>query len=255
MKIISWNVNGIRAAYKKGLLEFLDRESPDIFCVQETKARPEQVPQDLLEPDSMFSYWSSAEKKGYSGTATFLIQDAIEVDHGVGISEFDSEGRFVVTHHEDFHLFNIYFPNGARSQERHDYKMKFLKKMNQIFKSYIDKGEEVIVLGDYNVAHNEIDVYDPVRHADTSGFRPEERKWFQDFLDLGFVDTFRHFFPDETERYTWWNQRERARLANRGWRIDMISITEGLVERLMGAEIMDHVEGSDHCPIAIELED
>ena len=255
MKIISWNLNGIRAAYKKGLMEFLERESPDIFCVQETKAHPEQVPEELLEPLSMFSYWSSAERKGYSGTATFTKVEPRSVTYGVDHGPYDTEGRFVITEHDDFKLYNIYFPNGARSKERHDFKQKFLKDMNTIFKRDIDEGHEVIVLGDYNVAPNEIDIYDPVRHAKTSGFLPEEREWFESFLKLGFTDTFRHIFPDEKERYTWWNQRERARLGNRGWRIDMICITEGLMDRLIGADIMDHVEGSDHCPIAIELEE
>jgi exodeoxyribonuclease-3 len=254
MKIISWNVNGIRASYKKGLVEFVERESPDVFCVQETKALREQVGPEISEMNNMFSYWSSAERKGYSGTATFVQESLESVEHGIGIKKFDSEGRFVVTDHADFLLYNIYFPNGASGPDRHDYKMDFLKNLNSHLAEKISEGREVIVLGDYNVAPSKIDIYDPIRHENTSGFRPVEREWFQSFIKLGFVDTFRHFYPDETQRYTWWNQIERARLANRGWRIDLVCITEGLVERLQAAAIFEDVEGSDHCPIGIEIE-
>lgn len=255
MKIISWNVNGIRAGYKKGLLEFLEREKPDIFCVQETKAHREQIPPPQTTPLDMESHWSSATRKGYSGTATFLKEPCEEVSFGIDIEKFDSEGRFTITDHEDFVLFNIYFPNGSSRKERHDYKQEFLKELNSYVDDLIGEGREIIVLGDYNVAPLEIDVHDPIGLANTSGFLPEEREWYQSFIDLGFVDTFRHFHPDATDRFTWWDQRTRARLANRGWRIDHICVTEGLMERVTHMDHMEEQEGSDHCPIYIELED
>ena len=254
MRIISWNVNGIRAAYRKGLVHFIEKQNPDIFCVQETKAHLKQIPEELREPHCLFSHWSSAQQKGYSGTATFLAEQSEDVSFGIGVSSMDGEGRFVITKHPQFTLFNVYFPNGSRSPERHYFKMEFLDRLLVELHRRIKAGEELIVLGDYNIAPNEIDIYDPVRHKKTSGFLPEERAWFQNFLQLGFVDTFRALHPQESERYTWWNQMERARLSNRGWRIDMICVTEGLFEVLNGAEIMEDITGSDHCPIAIDLD-
>ncbi len=255
MKIISWNVNGIRAAHRKGFLEFFSREEPDILCVQETKAHKEQLDDELIRPLDSHSYFSSAERKGYSGVATFSFDKSKETDFGIGVRKFDSEGRIVVTKHQDFYVYNIYFPNGSSSEERHDYKQEFLKKINSHLKKRIKAGDKLVVLGDYNVAHKEIDVYDPERLSSVSGFLPEEREWFDAFLNLGFVDTYRHFNPELAEKYTWWSYREMARPANRGWRLDYICITENLMDRLKSAEIMDGQEGSDHCPIVIELED
>lgn len=255
MKLISWNVNGIRASYKKGLLEFIERENPDILCLQETKAHKDQLTEAQINPSDLISYWSSAERKGYSGTATFMQEDCIEVHYGMGIEKFDSEGRFVVTDHGDFLLYNIYFPNGSSKKERHDFKQEFLKDLSAHISEKLEQGREVIVTGDYNIARTEMDVHDPVRLAKESGFLPEERQWFEEFLDLGFVDVWREFNPYEKDRFTWWDQRTRARLANRGWRIDYFCVSEGLAERVSHAEILDEQEGSDHCPILIELDD
>ena len=258
MKIISWNVNGIRAVYKKGLMSFLKQHQPDIFCVQETKAHPNQVPAELLDSNWMFSYWSSAmTRKGYSGVATFTLEEPKQVGHEIGKKEFDEEGRFLISHHglsDTFKLYNVYFPNGRSKQERLDYKTKFNESFLEILKKEVDSGQEVIVLGDYNVAPQEIDLYDPVKYCDVSGFLPQERKWFQQLLDIGFVDTFRHFHPDRKDCYTWWSLKEAKRLSNKGWRIDLICVTEGLMDRVMGVDILHQVEGSDHCPIAIEIE-
>jgi exodeoxyribonuclease-3 len=253
MKIISWNVNGIRAAYKKGFIEFIEREEPDLLCVQETKANKEQVEPMLLTPAGRQSYWSSAQRKGYSGVATFAVHEPKSVTYGIGIPEYDSEGRFVITEHEEFVLYNIYFPNGGSGDERHQFKQRFLTDLSRHLKPQVDAGRPIVVVGDYNVAHREIDIYDPVRLAGESGFLPEERAWFDSFLELGFVDTFRHFHPNAKERYTWWSYLERGRLGNRGWRIDYICVTKNLLPRLKCAEVLDGQHGSDHCPVLLEL--
>jgi exodeoxyribonuclease-3 len=254
MKIISWNVNGIRAAYKKGLMEFIQREDPDVFCVQETKALREQCEPVIHSPPGLTSYWFSAsKKKGYSGVATYSLEVPLKVTNGLGIADYDTEGRVLITEHEGFTLYNIYFPNGGSGQERHDYKQRFLKDLFKHLKPLVTKGKPLIVVGDYNIAHREIDVFDPVRLAEESGFLLEERKWLDGFFEMGFVDTFRHFHPKAKERYTWWNQIQRARLGNRGWRIDYICITTNLIPHLKRADILEGVEGSDHCPVMIEL--
>ena len=255
MKIISWNVNGIRAAYKKNLVNFLEIQNPDVFCVQETKAHLDQLSEDIISMYMMKSYWSSAQRKGYSGVATFCKNQADEVSYGIGVDKFDQEGRFVITKHGDVTIYNIYFPNGASGKERHDFKQEFLVKLNEHMAPKIARGEKVIVLGDYNVAPTEIDIFDPIRMARTSGFLPEEREWFKQFLNIGFIDTFRHFHPDVKDKYTWWNQIERGRLTNRGWRIDMICATKNLQDRLATAAVLDEIQGSDHCPILLELKE
>lgn len=253
MKIISWNVNGIRAIYKKGFIEFIEREEPDILAVQETKAMKEQCEPPLLSPNGLVSHWSSAKRKGYSGVATFSRREPKSVAFGIGAEEYDSEGRFVITEHEDFTLYNVYFVNGGSGQERHDFKQRFLQDLSDHLRPKIKAGQPIIVAGDYNVAHKPIDIYDPVGLSGESGFLPEERVWFDEFLRLGFVDTFRHFHPNEPDRYTWWSYVERGRLGNRGWRIDYICVTENLVSRLVRADILGGQMGSDHCPVLVEL--
>lgn len=255
MKIISWNVNGIRACAKKGLFEFLERENPDILCLQETKAHPDQVDESFHQPGDWNSHWSSAQRKGYSGTATYFLEEPQEVNLGIGLKKFDTEGRFVVTKHPDFTLYNVYFPNGGASEERHNFKQEFLKKFRRHLERQIKAGEELIVLGDYNVAHKEVDVYDPVKLAKQSGFLPEEREWFGEFLETGFHDVFREMHPEDEHRFSWWSYRENARIGNRGWRIDYICVTKGLRSRVKSADILDRVQGSDHCPVVIEMED
>ena len=254
MKLISWNVNGIRAIYKKGLFDFVRSEDPDIFCVQETKANPEQLEPELVHILARRGYWSAAERRGYSGVATFAKFDVPHVEMGIGISEFDTEGRFVITRHPLFTLYNVYFPNGSSGPVRHEYKMRFLSDFTSYLRPRVEANEPIVVVGDYNVARSEIDVYDPVRLANTSGFLPEERQWFAKYLAIGFVDTFRHFHPDAQHRYTWWSYMDKARMGNRGWRIDYICVTENLVNRIQRADILDGIEGSDHCPLMLELE-
>jgi exodeoxyribonuclease III len=265
MKIITWNVNGIRAAGKKGFVPFVEREAPDLLCLQETKAHIDQVELNVRQPAGMVGTWSSAVKKGYSGVATFQKADAAgafigklpakEISNKIGIEIYDNEGRVVVSDHAKFLLYNIYFPNGGSGPERHEFKQGFLKALNEHLKAKISAGREIIVVGDYNVAHRDIDIYDPIRLGAESGFLPEERDWFDSFLELGFVDTYRHFHPDEKGAYTWWSQIQRARPVNRGWRIDYICVTKGLLKAVKRSEILDEVQGSDHCPVLIELDE
>ena len=252
MKIISWNVNGIRAVHKKGFCALAAQWKPDILCVQETKAHPDQVEPELLSMDEMKSYWSAATRKGYSGTATWTRVEPKQVLKGIGTPEFDSEGRFVVTDHGDFELYNVYFPNGGSGEERHNFKQKFLKDFLLYLKDKIRAGREIIVLGDYNVAHQEIDIHDPVRLSKVSGFLPEEKKWFDEFLAAGFVDIFRKHFPDKKDVYTWWDMRTFGRANNRGWRIDYICATPGIAKKINKVEVWDDVQGSDHCPVMVE---
>lgn len=263
MKIISWNVNGIRACVKKGFLDFLYENKPDILAVQETKAHPEQLTEDVLNPKGYKVYWSSAERKGYSGTALFIkqsIYDQFSLSDGVGIKKFDSEGRFAIAQTKrkikdipPFKLYNVYFPNGASSDERHFFKMDFLKKFLSHLKKEIELGINIILVGDYNIAHQEVDIHDPISNAEMSGFLPEERKWFDRFLKAGFYDSFRVCHPDQKDIYSWWSYRFFARENNKGWRIDYISLTQKLKKHLKKAEIWDDQMGSDHCPVLIEL--
>lgn len=254
MKIITWNVNGIRAAAKKGLAEFVRHENPDILCLQETKAHLEQVEPATQSLGYEHFHWSSAQRKGYSGVATFTRSGPGTFTKGWGQEEYDSEGRIVITDHERFLLYNIYFPNGGSGQERHLFKQRFLADLNIHLAGVLKSGREVVLVGDYNVAHREVDVHDPVRLSKESGFLPEERRWFDSFLELGFVDTFRFFHPEARDRYTWWDYRQMARIPNRGWRIDYICVSKGLVPNLRSAEILDQVEGSDHCPVVATME-
>lgn len=253
MKIVTWNVNGIRACYKKNLMEFVQSNKPDILCLQETKAHIDQVEPEARMLEFSESHWSSAQRKGYSGVATFLRNPPKSVQLGMGIPEYDNEGRIVVTDHNDFVLFNIYFPNGGSGEERHQFKQKFLVRLSDHLQNLINAGREIIVVGDYNVAYLEFDVYDPVRLSKESGFLPEERQWFNQFLKMGFVDCFRYFNPDKKNEYSWWSYRELARISNRGWRIDHICMTKGLLPRLISCKILQDVQGSDHCPVEVVL--
>lgn len=253
LKLVSWNVNGIRAAYKKTLPDFVSAVEPDILCLQETKAHIDQVEDDVKKLGYEHAHWSSAVKKGYSGVATFSLSEPKKVLKGVDIPAYDSEGRFVITEFPEFELYNIYFPNGGSGEERHAFKQKFLKDLNTHLKGELSKGKKIVVVGDYNVAHLQIDVHDPVRLSKVSGFLPEEREWFDSFLALGFTDTFREFHADEKDRYSWWDYRTMSRPANRGWRIDYICISNNLKPFLKSADILDTVEGSDHCPVVAEF--
>ena len=253
MKIISWNVNGIRAWYKKGQQDFIKNQNPDIFCVQETKAHLEQVPPQVQSLNYPYYDWSSAYRKGYSGTATFSRQAAQSVKKGIGIEAYDREGRFVISTYKKFEIYNIYFPNGGANEERHQYKQDFLKALNTYLQKRLKENPSILVLGDYNIAYLDIDVYDPQKLKGESGFLPEEKEWFQSFFNLGFVDIFRHFYPQKKEVFSWWSYREGARPFNRGWRIDHICVSTALLAQIKKVSILHEVGGSDHCPVLIEL--
>lgn len=253
MKIISWNVNGIRACSKKGFLTFLKRQKPDILCIQETRAHKDQLDSKITSPSQYHSYWSLSDVSGYSGTATYSKVKPKLISTEIGLPKYDQEGRILITEYKDFTLMNIYFPNGSKDEIRHIFKQEFLKRLNYYLEKQIQQKKEIILVGDYNVAYLDIDVFDPKALSLVSGFLPEEREWFRCFLDLGFIDTYRHFYPDKKESYTWWSHRENARAKNRGWRIDHICVTPGLKSRLKKVTIHDKETSSDHCPISLEL--
>jgi len=253
MKLISWNVNGIRAADRKGLFNWLKKESPDILCLQEIKALPEQVPPHLRNAPGYHVFSNSAERKGYSGVATFTKERPFEIKNGFGIEKFDKEGRVLIVEYPSFVLFNIYFPNGKKNDERLDYKLNFY----DTFLGYIDnlksEGKNIVVCGDFNTAHKEIDLTHPKANEGRSGFLPIERAWMDTFVDHGYVDTFRHF-NKESNQYSWWDLKTRSRERNVGWRIDYFFVNKEFLPHLKKAFIMQDVMGSDHCPVGIEIE-
>ena len=252
MKILSWNVNGIRAAQKKGFLEWLTRESPDILCVQETKAHPDQLDVFLLNPPGYQVTWNAAEKKGYSGVATFMKQKPLNIQKGFGVSRFDSEGRVLVTEFPAFTLLNIYFPNGGRGPERLQFKLEFYDETLRFVQKLKAAGRKVIVSGDYNTAHRPIDLARPEANEKVSGFLPEERAWLDRWIHEGQVDIFREF-NSNPEQYTWWDMKSGARARNVGWRIDYHFVTKDLRPFVKDATIHADVIGSDHCPVGLKL--
>ncbi len=254
MRLYSWNVNGIRAAEKKGFLSWLDETSPDILCLQETKARRDQLPANLLDGHGYHTFWHSAERPGYSGVATYCKEEPLYVQEGLGIDRFDREGRVLITEHPNFLLYNIYFPNGQKDQERLDYKLDFYEELLIILDEQVESGINVIVTGDWNTAHKEIDLARPKDNAKTSGFLPEERALIDKYIEHGYVDTFRLFHP-EPDRYSWWTYRFGARARNVGWRIDYFFVNAGFIDQVIDANIHEEVMGSDHCPVSLEVED
>jgi exodeoxyribonuclease-3 len=252
IKFLSWNVNGIRAIYKKGLLDWLQKEAPDILCLQETKAGGETIPEDLLKLAGYHVDFSSAEKKGYSGVITFSRITPQNVVKGFGMEGFDREGRILISNFDNFVLFNIYFPNGKASGERLKYKMDFYGAFLVQADKARGEGKSIVICGDVNTAHKEIDIARPKENARSSGFLPEERAWMDQLLSHGYVDTFR-LFNDEAGRYTWWDMVTRARERNVGWRIDYFFVSEDIKDRVTSAVILADVMGSDHCPIGITL--
>jgi len=252
MKLYSWNVNGIRAAEKKDFLGWLERTDPDIICLQETKAKQEQLSSALLKDHGYYTYWHSAEKAGYSGVATFCKKKPQYIQQGLGIKRFDQEGRVLITEHDNFLLYNIYFPNGQKDETRLNYKLDFYDELLPIINEQVESGLNVIVTGDWNTAHKEIDLARPKANEKTSGFMPVERKKLDEYIDQGWVDTFR-LLNSEPNRYSWWSYRFGVRERNVGWRIDYFFVNDGFADQIEAAEIHDHVMGSDHCPISITL--
>lgn len=252
MKIISWNVNGLRAALKKDALRAVLDRDPDLLCLQEIKARPEQIPAEQRELKGYRAIWNPAQRPGYSGVATFMREAALEEMIGMDAPRFDVEGRVIRTRHPGFLLYNIYFPNGQRGQERVDYKLDFYAHLLDQCDVLHAAGENIIITGDFNTAHQPIDLRNPDENVTTSGFLPEERAWVQKFLEHGFVDVYRHLYPDR-EQYTWWTYRFNARQRGIGWRIDYFLVSEALVPRVQDVIIHEDVQGSDHCPVELVL--
>jgi len=252
MKLLSWNVNGIRAIEKKGFFEWLLKESPDILCLQETKAAPGQLTEKFIQPPGYHSYWASAEKKGYSGVCIYTKIPPKSVSAGLGIKEFDTEGRTLVADYGDFILFNTYYPNGGAGNKRVPFKMKFYDAFLEKVEKLRKQKRKIIITGDVNTAHTEIDLARPKENVKNTGFLPEERQWVTQFIECGYVDTFRHF-TKEGGHYTWWDYFTAARKRDVGWRIDYFFVTENLLPKLKNAFILKEVMGSDHCPVGIEL--
>ena len=252
-RLISWNVNGIRAIYRKKKYEWLQETGADAICLQETKAHPEQLTGPQKNLPGYQAFFHSAERKGYSGVVTFSKREPERVIEGLGIEEFDSEGRSLALDYGDYILYNVYFPNGKSSDERLDYKMRFYGKFLKQMKALLDEGRKVVICGDVNTAHKEKDLARPKENSDTSGFLPMERKWIDQLLEAGFVDVLREY-TQEGELYTWWDYKTRARKRNVGWRIDYFFTSKNLKDHLRDFIIHNEVMGSDHCPIELDLE-
>lgn len=250
MRLISWNVNGIRAALKKGFMDFFEDVDADIFCLQETKLSAGQLD---LELDGYHQYWNYAEKKGYSGTAVFTKEEPIHVSYGIDMEEHDKEGRVITCEYEDFFLVTCYTPNSQRGLARLDYRMEWEEDFRK-YLNMLDQVKPVVLCGDLNVAHKEIDLKNPAANRKNAGFSDEERSQFQNLLDAGYTDTFRHLYPDAADRYSWWSYITKARERNAGWRIDYFVVSERLADDIVEADIRDDIMGSDHCPVYLELE-
>ena len=254
MKIFSYNLNGIRAAMRKGLVDWLKEANPDVLLIQETKAQPEQIEQEEFEALGYHCYWHSAEKKGYSGVGILckLKPDHIEV--GCGMDYIDQEGRILGADFGDLSIMSVYVPSGSSGDARQDLKMKFLGDFQEYIRGLLKERPQLIIGGDFNICHTEIDIHNPKSNKDTSGFLPEERAWLSDFLKEGLIDSFRQFHEGEVDRYSWWSYRANARANNKGWRIDYQMAGEALKERLNGAEIWPDAMHSDHCPVSVEID-
>lgn len=254
MRIISYNVNGIRAAIKKGLLEWMATDVADIICLQEIKATKENVDVEKIEELGYHTYWFPAEKKGYSGVAVFSKIKPVSVFYGHANTQSDAEGRLIRLDFKKFILINAYFPSGTSGEIRQNYKYEWLGIFNQYMEELQKENKKIIVCGDYNIAHREIDIHDPKGNKNSTGFLPAERAWMDGLFSTGFIDAFRHLNPEAIGCYTWWSQRfPTVRLQNKGWRIDYISITENLLKHLKNAAIYPDIKHSDHCPVFLEL--
>jgi exodeoxyribonuclease-3 len=253
MRIYSWNVNGLRAVAKKGFLGWIEEEKPDILCLQETKLQAETLPENLKNIEGYSSYFSFAEKKGYSGVAIYTKQEPLSVKYGVGIERFDAEGRILIAEFLDFTLFNIYFPNGQRDEERLTFKLEFYDSLLEYWNKEVECGKKLIICGDYNTAHTPADIKNAKANEKTSGYLPIERAWLDKLILSGYTDTYRSMNPDKIE-YSWWSNMFKSRERNVGWRIDYHFVSNNLLPRLKTAKILCEVMGSDHCPIMLELE-
>ncbi|MEZ4703908.1 MAG: exodeoxyribonuclease III [Bdellovibrionota bacterium] len=252
MKILSWNVNGIRAVQKKGFLDWFSAQDADIVCIQETKAHKEQLDEDLIHPQSYNSFWFSAEKKGYSSVATYCKKEPLNIHYGMNDKAFDIEGRTLTVEYKDFVVINAYFPNSQDLGKRLSYKIEFCNSMLEYCNQWRKAGKHIVLCGDYNIAHKEIDLKRPKANEQNAGFLPEERAWMSEYLRQGYVDVFRNFEPGPNH-YTWWSYRANARANNVGWRIDYFTCNPEFQDRLKGCFHQNDVMGSDHCPIELNL--
>ena len=255
MKIISWNVNGIRAIHRKeNFLNFIKKQNPDILCLQETKASPDQLPDDLRNISGYYSYFSSSKnKKGYSGVAVYTKDKPLKVEYGIGIKKFDDEGRIIIAYYKDFVLLNVYFPNGGGGPDRLKYKLDFYDEFLKFIEKLRKKNRKIIFCGDVNTAHEEIDLARPKQNEENTGFLPEERAWIDEVIYSGFTDVYRYFYPNKKDMYTYWDMKTRARDRNVGWRLDYFFVSNDLLHRIKSIKILSDVYGSDHCPVTIEL--
>ena len=251
MKIYSWNVNGIRAIEKKGFFTWMQNESPDILCLQEIKAQEEQLGEIFLNQQDYTPYWAAAERKGYSGTAVYTKREPEQIER-LGAPEFDTEGRTQILFYPDFVLVNAYFPNSQPGGARLQYKLEFCAALKERTDRLVREGHNVVICGDYNIAHKAIDLARPKENEGNPGYLPEERAWMDSFIDGGYIDTFRKFTPDP-DNYTWWSYRTRAREKNIGWRIDYFCVNETFSNSVEQSKILSTVMGSDHCPISIRI--
>ena len=254
MRVYSWNVNGLRAVAKKGFFQWIDDENPDVLCIQETKLQLEQLTDEIKNIKDYKANFSFAEKKGYSGVATYSKVEPISVKHGMGIDKFDSEGRILETEFENFTVLNIYFPNGQRDEERLNYKMEFYDALLEYCNALVAKGKKLIICGDYNTAHTPMDIKNAKANEKTSGFLPMERAWLDKFISNGYSDTFRTKHPEEI-KYSWWSYMFKARERNTGWRIDYHFVSNNLLPQVIKADILNEVMGSDHCPVLVEIKE
>jgi exodeoxyribonuclease III len=252
-KIISYNVNGIRAALKKGFAEWLKEENPDIVCIQETKAQPEQIDSELFTSMGYFSYWFSAQKKGYSGVGILTKTQPDHVEYGMGIEKYDNEGRFIRVDYGNVSVISVYHPSGSSGDERQAFKMQWLTDFQNYMNKLKKSRPNLIVSGDYNICRLWIDIHNPSKQEHLSGFLPEERDWFQTFVDDGFTDSFR-MFDNTPHNYTWWSYRANARANNKGWRIDYHMVSKEFESKITDASILPEVKHSDHCPIVVEAD-
>ena len=253
MKIISYNVNGLRSAFSKGFCEWFEKEDPDILCIQETKMQEDQVNKMYFENLGYHQYWHMAEKKGYSGVGILTKVKPEYFANGLGFAKYDREGRLIRLDYNDFTLVNSYFPSGSSGDERQAVKMEYLADIQKYLDNLRQEKPNILICGDYNICHKPIDINHPERHQKSSGFLPEERAWMDSFLKSGFIDTFR-VFDNRSEQYSWWSYRANSRAKNLGWRIDYHMITPSLLSKLKNAGIMQEVIHSDHCPVWVEFE-
>jgi len=254
MKITTWNVNGYRAILRKKALIWVPEVDPDVLCLQEIKLQMDQISDEEASFDGYQSSWNPADRKGYSGTAVFYKEAPLSVKNGFGIEKFDTEGRIIRMQYPDFYLYNIYFPNGGQENARVPYKLEFYEALLEICDELHANGENIIITGDFNTAHNEIDLANPQQNEKNTGFLPEEREWIDRYLAHGFKDAFRELYP-EVEKYTWWTYRFNSRARDIGWRLDYFLVSGGLMDRVKDVVIHGDIMGSDHCPVSLILRD